>query len=188
MSESSYRYGLSAKFTLDQHTAIIEYANKRTGGNYSNALRQLVLLGLSAIEKGTMSAGEKLAQAELKRNQKKRNLTRWQQGYISLQQDYSKEYEADLIQFGKENDLGTWPPDVSQLTIVDVDKTLNRILHAVKQSCDEYGHTSLRDVYRHSNDKRDFALSQLEELRRLGYVDFEDPAFNNNCQVTLLKS
>lgn len=188
MSESSYRYGLSAKFTLDQHTAIIEYANQHTNGNYSNALRRLVVLGLDANKDKKLSAGEKLAIADMKRNQKRRNLTRLQQGYISLQQDYDKEYEEALKQFAEDNDLGTWPPDVSQLTIVDVDKILNRTLHAVKQSCDDNGHTSLRDIYRRTNDTKEFTLRQLEELRRLGYVDFEDPAFNNSCQVTLLKS
>ncbi len=54
---ASYRYGLSAKFTLDQHSAIVEFANKRTNSNYSHALRKLVELGLEAMDKGNLSAG-----------------------------------------------------------------------------------------------------------------------------------
>ncbi len=103
-----------------------------------------------------------------------------------MQEDYDKDYENSLIEFAKDSVL-SYPPNVEDMTIIDTDMTLHRTLFAVKRSCDGSGYTSLRDVYRRANDTKEAIIGHLEELRRLGYVDFDDPAFNSSCQVTLLK-
>lgn len=181
----TYKYGISTKLDLYTHQDVMEYANCFTGASLSEAVRELIAMGLKAAStKPGGSPTFKLAQMRRERAWSE-EYRRWlSENYIILQQDYSAEFEQVLKDFAKEKNL-QYPPDVTQFSLWDVDKDLSKTLNAVKTCCNGSSETSLREVMRVTNYSREEVLSHLDRLRDFGQVQFDDPLPNAHCTIKL---
>lgn len=193
MSDPSLKYGISLKTTLFEHQALEEYGNVWCGGNRSLAARELIRLGLEVAKNQEGSSAKfrlklyLLEQSE--REDDKRSLL---EGYIKLQQNivrglYNEGLEEILKEFAKEKGL-PYPPDVTQLSIVDVDRDLNRTWNALKAIRNGKNSTTLRELMSHLSSYYS-AIEQvvhLTRLKELGYVRFDEYVPNKPLDIELI--